>query len=577
MHVQSSPTDMLVAAIKQGELENAKSLIAQFPQAVDGADMQDGASPLHWAALFGNAHLVEHIIKSGGRADAVIAASGMMALHWASTRGHVDVVKLLIQSGCDINAVDIKKTTALVIAAQYDHTVLVFFLVKEGADISLVDDCNDSALHWAAYKGNLQTAALLHYLGLPADAVDSYGSTPLHLAAARNAPHVIELLIDESSNSIERLVQIKDARGRTPVDVAMERGNLMAVRLLKKINPPCRTKLLLAVMGNDGSKILWYFYMANACIAYMVYAFHFAPAITNALPAIAQLQHVAYACINVLMQFCYIWVHCKEPGDVGGSDSGCRAYEEALAAAANGTMTDSVSMPLCHTCRIVKPLRSKHCSVRKRCVPMFDHHCPYINNTIGGGNYMSFIAFISTGLWGVGFTFAASVQFLYFVSSRSLLAWLMAVDFCFVTLMAIAMNNYHASLIVRNLTTNEDMNKHRYHYLKDDLNQFRNPFSRGPLGNVAEFCSRSSRIRSNPYIHTEMYRKFVRCNGSELEGFSESGSLSDSGCDFEYDDRASSGGALLWHPRHGEKYCDPAYRINACTGMHDCVRRRACV
>ena len=65
MHVQSSPTDMLVAAIKQGELENAKSLIAQFPQAVDGADMQDGASPLHWAALFGNAHLVEHIIKSG--------------------------------------------------------------------------------------------------------------------------------------------------------------------------------------------------------------------------------------------------------------------------------------------------------------------------------------------------------------------------------------------------------------------------------------------------------------------------------------------------------------------------------
>ena len=60
------------------------------------------------------------------------------------------------------------------------------------------------------YKGNQQTAALLHYLGLPADAADAYGSTPLHLAASRNAPHVIEYLIDESSTDTEKLVALKD-------------------------------------------------------------------------------------------------------------------------------------------------------------------------------------------------------------------------------------------------------------------------------------------------------------------------------------------------------------------------------
>ena len=34
---------------------------------------------------------------------------------------------------------------------------------------------------------------------------------------------------------------------------------------------------------------------------------------------------------------------------------------------------------LCVSCRIVRPLRAKHCSVTGRCVEVFDHYCPWVS------------------------------------------------------------------------------------------------------------------------------------------------------------------------------------------------------
>ena len=38
---------------------------------------------------------------------------------------------------------------------------------------------------------------------------------------------------------------------------------------------------------------------------------------------------------------------------------------------------------ICSECRIPMQLRSKHCDICKKCVQVYDHHCPWINNCIG--------------------------------------------------------------------------------------------------------------------------------------------------------------------------------------------------
>ncbi|CCE62263.1 hypothetical protein TPHA_0C01070 [Tetrapisispora phaffii CBS 4417] len=60
---------------------------------------------------------------------------------------------------------------------------------------------------------------------------------------------------------------------------------------------------------------------------------------------------------------------------------------------------------VCSTCNIEKPARSKHCNICGTCILLQDHHCIWVNNCIGLGNYKYFFMFLLLNTISLSYAF----------------------------------------------------------------------------------------------------------------------------------------------------------------------------
>ncbi|KAH3744125.1 palmitoyltransferase ZDHHC5 [Pelomyxa schiedti] len=92
---------------------------------------------------------------------------------------------------------------------------------------------------------------------------------------------------------------------------------------------------------------------------------------------------------------CFAWCRFSNPGIIPRSVPLAAKVSRFIVVNIKGV---PVQLNYCETCHIYRPPRASHCKVCNHCVERLDHHCPWIGNCIGKGNYRYFVSFILCGL-----------------------------------------------------------------------------------------------------------------------------------------------------------------------------------
>lgn len=150
-------------------------------------------SPLHLAAIKGNAFCVKQLIKKGGEMN-VRLDNGWTPLHMAAANGHVSVIELLMSHGAEVNAVDGHGATATYRAAENGQEAAIQILIQHQADVNIRTKLDQTPLLRAAENGYEGTVARLLQHGADWKIKDFLGWTPLYRALDQGHDSVARLL-----------------------------------------------------------------------------------------------------------------------------------------------------------------------------------------------------------------------------------------------------------------------------------------------------------------------------------------------------------------------------------------------
>ncbi|KAK6945895.1 Ankyrin repeat [Dillenia turbinata] len=450
------PVTDVYSACACGDFEKLRKFVEQ-----DGASLSkpdgNGYYPLQWASLNNFADIAQYIIEHGGAVNAVDNLR-QTALHWAAVRGSIAAADVLLQNGAWIEASDANGYRAVHVAAQYGQTAFLNHIVaKYHADFDAPDNDGRSPLHWAAYKGFADTIRLLLFRDASQGRQDKEGCTPLHWAALTGNMEACTLLAHAGS---KQNLMMKDNHGFTPAQLATDKGHRQVAFFLSNAQQAHGKSL--------DDKICW-----------------------------GKMQSVGYAPILLLdygvgpvfplrLVHCLCSIDVVDPGFIKRSTDKDTGSEDPLLHIDlnNSSVWTGNWSQLCPTCKIIRPVRSKHCASCNRCVEQFDHHCPWISNCVGKRNKWDFFVFLCLGTITSLLGAIVSVQRIRTALPTSTEeSWIYHVAYQHPGIIAFLV----VDSIARNITTNELANALRYGYLHGRDGRFHNPYNHGCRKNCSDF------------------------------------------------------------------------------------------
>ncbi|KAJ7013275.1 protein S-acyltransferase 23 [Populus alba x Populus x berolinensis] len=511
------------SASAYGDLDKLRKFVEEDKASLSTPD-GNGYYALQWASLNNFPDVAQYIIEHGGDVNQNDNLR-QTALHWAAVRGSIAVADVLLQNGGRVETADANGYRAVHVAAQYGQTGFLNHIgAKYRADFDAVDNEGRSPLHWAAYKGYADTIRLLLFrdayqgrqdrevagvleLSLHSNFIVGFmvlGCTPLHWAALRGNIEACTILVHAGT---KQELAVKDKAGFTPAQVASDKGHrdiaLFLSNAQRAQSNHWKDKIRSGKMGDVGFApillsiiLILMFLFINSVIA--------APNLpkVTAVVGLWGWTALSLAFVSIIM---FYRCSSKDPGFIkrlGDLNKDTDSEDPLLNIDLNNSSvwTGNWSQ-LCPTCKIIRPVRSKHCPTCKRCIEQFDHHCPWISNCVGKRNKRDFFIFICLAtsssflaaiiavqrVWTAAQSLNIEESWIRYVVVHhpGVVAFLVLDVVVFIA--ATTLTTAQASQIARNITTNEFANAIRYGYLRGPDGRFRNPYNHGCRKNCADF------------------------------------------------------------------------------------------
>lgn len=196
-----------------------------------------GRTPLMMAAKTGYGKLVQLLLASGASVNAQDAVGQSALLHAAGESGYStsEAIKLLLAAKANVNDVNHRKQTALMLAALRGNLESVTMLIDAGAAINIKDEDGLTPMLYAAWGGNEPAFDIITALlkaGAKTDDVSRDGETGLMLAAWHSTVHVMQIFLTARAS-----VNARNKRGETALMYATKRNGdhgVANVKLLLK-------------------------------------------------------------------------------------------------------------------------------------------------------------------------------------------------------------------------------------------------------------------------------------------------------------------------------------------------------
>ncbi|XP_016301543.1 transient receptor potential cation channel subfamily A member 1-like [Sinocyclocheilus anshuiensis] len=197
------------------------------------------STPLHLAVRGGNIEVIKLCIIKGATVDQK-QCDKSTALHSACTQGALEAVKIMLSSYNKvediINIRDGANQTPLHRATLFDHVELVEYLISKEAEIDCIDCKGLSPMLMASRCGAWKTVAFLLSIGADFRIKDKVGRNFLHFVVLqpkglKNLPETVL-----QSNAVKEMLSGEDVEGCTPLHYACKLGIHDSVKNMLGLN-----------------------------------------------------------------------------------------------------------------------------------------------------------------------------------------------------------------------------------------------------------------------------------------------------------------------------------------------------